>query len=697
MSKKSQRRDCPALGRSISSADCGSGRHSSIPCPASCPHNPFAPAAYDQLLALENKVDRAALDHLASEIGRLAVERLVSSRLPEDLDDLQDHNIAINAAVLEALHFENDSAGRSVVGRWLADRAARLSNDERILLTAKNRTRPALVEIREVRPDGLLLAADLLAPHEREFLVLDRACWARAVRFGVSLVWMYPLPYYRRIFGGGIAWPDWSGLDLDEVAALAEIVAHAGGPAADAPAEERTRWLATHFVDLIRRVFAVSRARRLDMFAGLDVVHGWAEFAPSPAAVERLHTLLEESPDVFPAEPEAKDDAPAGFTAAWDWHEPESVASPTGAPGRVVIGRVLRRDDGVWRVVAFGRARLDRLRQLFLAALGTPDLTPNREYVQDLAAQLSAKEPSADLSLVPPRLRENPARLDFSTTRLDTPPEDARHLVATRQLEGWIDASLPALGGRSPREAARDHAARPTLVRLLKTRIASADGDRLRGRPFTDPLPVVRELGLAELDRPAPPERPCPPEFLEDEDDPTAPPAALPPLPPATHRLDADEAGRRADEIYHLFPTDDDLLEAWDAACPGLSELIVDHIPDDYNDDEIEDLEFALALAWAILSGGTPRKLRLELNLIALAANASRESLENTRADEPGAARAVFSPVLSAHPGLIKVLLDDLAMREESLGREKDTFPMGEILHWLGAAIPAYIAGLDRA
>jgi hypothetical protein len=693
MSKKSKHRDCPAGGRPITSAECGSARHTSIACPPSCPHNPLAPAAYDQLLALETKIDHAALRRLADTLGPAAVETRLRARLPEDIAHLGDDTLAINAGVLRALHFERDPAGRSVAERWLADPAARLANDERVVLAAKSRIRVSLVEIREIRPDGLLRAADLLAPEEGEFDLLDRSSWARAARFSTQLVWRYPLPHYHRIFGGGISWPDWSGIAISPADALAEIVTHAGGPAADAPADARADWLARNFVEVVRRVLAVSQVRRLDMFAGLDATHGWAEFSPSPTAARRLLKHLAKSPDVFPSEPDPKDDAHAGYTEAWEWCEAADVASATGAPGRVVIGRVLRREDGAWRIVALGRARLARLREVFLAALAAPVLAPTREFSQDLAGQMALAEPSTDLALVPPRLRENPASLNLSTTRLDLPPDQAAGRIRTQLLANWADTPLPALDGRTPREAVGDPAGRAIVVHFVKFQIAEADRQRLRGHAFADPTPLVRDLGLVELDRPAPPDRPCPPGLLADSDDgnDTSPP----PLPPATHPLDADEAGKRADLIYERFPDDDALLDAWDRACPGLGDAVAEHTPDDFTDEQIEAVEFALALAWAILSGGDERPLGIAPNRVAVAARESRERTARSRADDE-TFRALLGSILSSHPGLLRVILDDLHAREKVARREPQALPTLEAILWLGATLPHYVAALDR-
>jgi hypothetical protein len=69
MSKSSKLRPCPALGRDISPADCGEPRQSRLACPADCPHNPFGPAHYSQLLEIEDRLDTKSLERLAPMLG----------------------------------------------------------------------------------------------------------------------------------------------------------------------------------------------------------------------------------------------------------------------------------------------------------------------------------------------------------------------------------------------------------------------------------------------------------------------------------------------------------------------------------------------------------------------------------------------------------------------------------------------------
>jgi hypothetical protein len=700
MGKKSKARDCPALGRSITSAECGSGRHATIACPVQCPFNPFSPATYDAFLELETKVDQLCMRALNDALGPDRLVHLLKGPTDPILRDTADEYTRINAAVLPALHVERNQRGQTVAERLLADPAIRLTNDERNLIAAKNRIRVALVEFREIRPDGLLRALDLLEPEAGEFLLLDRATWARAVRFRPMLIWIYPLPHHWRPFGGGMSWPDWTGLDLEPTEGLAEIMVHAGGPGPGTPLGSRREWLARNFVSVLARLDAVTLARRHDMLAGLDVAQGWAEFALDDSASDTLLHHLNNSPATGVIEPDPKEDHPAGFTAAWEWFEPDGSRQedlPAVARGPVLLGRIVRRDH-TWRIIAYSRARLERLREVFLAVVGQPDLRATREFQQDLAAQMAAAKPPVHAELVPPRLRESPVRFNITTTRWDGPPPGDQPLGHDPT---WVDAPLPALAGRTPRDAVGDPAGRATVIRLLKPRIADADARRLRGQPMMDdPAAHVGALGLHELDTPVPPPRPCPPDFHEedvdsdDEDVDGWTPLALP--PPASQVLNRAQAEERFDRVIEYYPSNHDLLDAWDSACPGLSDLVYATMDDDITDAEAELVDVAMALGWAILAGHDTRPLALNLELLEQDYDAMGPLLSQAVQEGP-----TFANILSIFPNheeVARLILSDLSHRRLELdSSELKDGHMPDVICWLATLLPAYAMALKRS
>ena len=65
-----------------------------------------------------------------------------------------------------------------------------------------------------------------------------------------------------------------------------------------------------------------------------------------------------------------------------------------------------------------------------------------------------------------------------------------------QHYSGWIDTPLPALDGRTPREAAGVKAARPKLISLLKHMESMSERARRQGRPAYDFGWMWGELGL---------------------------------------------------------------------------------------------------------------------------------------------------------------------------------------------------------
>lgn len=65
-----------------------------------------------------------------------------------------------------------------------------------------------------------------------------------------------------------------------------------------------------------------------------------------------------------------------------------------------------------------------------------------------------------------------------------------------RHYRGWLDESIPALSGRTPREAAKSKAMRARLIALIKDMQASSERARLAGRPAYDFSWMWKELDL---------------------------------------------------------------------------------------------------------------------------------------------------------------------------------------------------------
>ena len=83
----------------------------------------------------------------------------------------------------------------------------------------------------------------------------------------------------------------------------------------------------------------------------------------------------------------------------------------------------------------------------------------------------------------------------------DIPPEVVAQLTGQfyeEHYRKWVDAPLPALGGRTPREAAGLKSARPKLIALLKTMENTSKHERRKGRYAYDFGWMWEELGLEQ-------------------------------------------------------------------------------------------------------------------------------------------------------------------------------------------------------
>jgi hypothetical protein len=81
----------------------------------------------------------------------------------------------------------------------------------------------------------------------------------------------------------------------------------------------------------------------------------------------------------------------------------------------------------------------------------------------------------------------------------EVPPEAAAEIVQAfyeRHYRAWLDEPLPALDGRTPREAASLKSARPKVIALLKDMENLSARERLEGRPAYDFGWMWGQLGL---------------------------------------------------------------------------------------------------------------------------------------------------------------------------------------------------------
>ena len=188
--------------------------------------------------------------------------------------------------------------------------------------------------------------------------------------------------------------------------------------------------------------------------------------------------------------------------------------------------------------------------------------------------------------------------------------------------ERFADEPLPALDGRTPRQAAAEPAFRGRLLQVMKLHVRSLDAENLRTGRRDDINGLIRELGLAEIDFPPPPPREPPlldADELEDEEgelwppDLPAPEENRPPAPVLTGPpLSVKQAEARFQDAIMRFDTAADgrreLAASGSELCDAVDELASERL----DQTAVDVLQALLMPAWFALVPMGVRARRLD-------------------------------------------------------------------------------------
>jgi hypothetical protein len=97
------------------------------------------------------------------------------------------------------------------------------------------------------------------------------------------------------------------------------------------------------------------------------------------------------------------------------------------------------------------------------------------------------------------KLRSMPERRSAEQPSSEIPPDVQTRLVGQmlhRHFTAWLDQQVPALNGRTPRQAARDVLLRPKLIQLLREIENMQDRERQQGKPWYDAAWMWEALGI---------------------------------------------------------------------------------------------------------------------------------------------------------------------------------------------------------
>jgi hypothetical protein len=415
------------------------------------------PGGAHPLHALDRRLVRAMAEFAARRFGSAWLRSL--DRAADDPELLQ---LAWHFAL-----FHERIEGRSVIDLYLAERHRRLSRAEHAWLEAQRAAWLSVWEVTQAEPGKSLALRDLLSGEVRS---VRESTASRTVVVRDALL--------ARV------------VDCDGVSLLCGVHPRTLPPSAAAEVVRRVR-------ARLRRKGSLPVERLREEGAGRVLIRHWGQAVAereeaAAAPIDLRNTdgerflLTTDHFEIAPGAKTAVEEALAGMPGV---EPPEPGEDPPHyvfqRPGNrthrswdnTIVGRAWIAGDSL-RVEANSRERADALRAQLEAACG--DRIRHR-----------AREHGDPLSKVRPRGRSlHPA---------EPPPPEVEQLLLDlkgRHYADWIDEPLPALRGKTPRQAVRTADGRARVDVLLKE-IENTEQRMADGAPF-DVSALRRELGLEE-------------------------------------------------------------------------------------------------------------------------------------------------------------------------------------------------------
>jgi hypothetical protein len=127
-----------------------------------------------------------------------------------------------------------------------------------------------------------------------------------------------------------------------------------------------------------------------------------------------------------------------------------------------------------------------------------------KESREDMRDKISGPSVPYDRSLVPPALLRHAPEVQTTMSRVVIPAgtqtlEQLEAEVRRNMDREWLDSSIPALEGATPRQAASDPRLRSALLSLLKHRVRASDERWRNEGVYEDVTWMLEELGTTEI------------------------------------------------------------------------------------------------------------------------------------------------------------------------------------------------------
>jgi hypothetical protein len=452
--RKGKRR-CPALSGVICSACCGQHRGREIQCPLTCQFFTEADGS-ESLAAADNP---AAGKMIAAMFGDedwcdQAEAAFLGTAEDRPIEKFEEPNLIGYMA-----YGYTDQNGQRYVDHYLHRHGARLKLAETKALTALRDAWFSAFEVQEIQTDVGLQLLDLIT--EESIFVHEKLGTHDLVKFEVILAWVVSIGGRFILTGGGSKVPR---MHKDAVLkAMRAALTRAKKDRPDAPVRTLMPDTAGPAHRAMARAFKNQVPPKLVTMDGEDICFSEAIFDITDAVA--VKEKLGAHPDID----EGEDD--------YIWVDRKGRRQL--GPGPLHLGTITV-TEGRLKLETKSRERIERGKLFLLDLLG--DLAKHRlDTYKDLDVALA----------------EHAARGTSAAPENTIPPELQAALLSSfmqDRLMQWIDEEIPALDGKTPREAVRTKRGREQVVELLKDQEHTTQ--HMPGGDRVDFSVVYRELGL---------------------------------------------------------------------------------------------------------------------------------------------------------------------------------------------------------
>lgn len=491
MGKATKFRNCPVVGREIAAVECGRNRGVVYNCPVDCPYCPWTPENYDDFLDIEQCVDRETNVFYRSVAGSRDNIRNAIDRIMDGYGSEEEKSMQLNSLFYREYLIRDFGDGKKLFDLWRESGWKGLSRDEPFIASHKISTRVSLLEVRRVVDSQIVECVDLFSDSQELVICCDRGLARNAAPFDTLLAWICRYPFFHRVHGIARPLPNSVESSSDRVLKTVEKL---GGPSKPGP--EWNDWLGIHLNEVADEIGREEKKRMLSAARNSDfkecvAVYRWrAGFSKLELEGRRDFVWLPEDETSLVESGSHEDHVwlRTGESAQWEEKLPKAYRSIPGVPGEPVWGHLHVYPDRV-EVLATSETLFRPMREMTEQFFGQA-LVFEKEFVADLAKQKFSggeEDQSPGVVLASNFFREKP---DTKEVLKQTINAGLRHA---------LDDQIPALGGTTPREAAKSPETRPILIDWMKGYLSSLESLGKQNGVVLDIDWALDELGLGEL------------------------------------------------------------------------------------------------------------------------------------------------------------------------------------------------------